>query len=93
MQKNLSKLGIPRRIHQQRLTKPPQNFPNKLHFSLTPEQTAALEDCLFFTASEVHPDPFRKKALALIEFIRSDARYQEMVFETEKSGGDCGCES
>lgn len=70
---------------------PPPLFPNQLHFSLTSEQVSSLEDCLFYTASEVNPEAFRKKALALLAFIRQNARYSEMIFESEKSGGDCDC--
>lgn len=87
MTNNLKK-GAPLRIPRKWPLAPPL-FPNQLHFSLTSDQVSSLEDCLFYTASEVNPEAFRKKALALLAFIRQNARYSEMIFESEKSGGDC----
>jgi hypothetical protein len=83
-------LGIALTKRKRRI--PPPLFQTHLHFSLSADQVSSLEDCLFFTASEANPEPFRKKALELIRHIRSNSRYSELVFEGEKSGGDCGCD-
>ena len=72
--------------------KPPQQL-NQLHLSLSPEQTSNLLDCLFFTVSEVQPEPFRKKALDLIKQVQSTPGFQVMKFESERAeeGGPCEC--
>lgn len=94
MKTNL-KTGMLLRIPTKRRIAPPPQLLNQVHLSLDAKDICDLESCLFFTASEANPEPFRKKAVALIKLLRSNPGYHVMQFGSEVDGskeGFCQCE-